>query len=363
MTLPACRYRSMTDDGEAFCTCESLIFGIEMPANAEVLCRGCPIPAMVPPVPTDFFSQTANLLLLNQKSGKYRPNPRPCGGCGTTKRRKPGQEFDLQFVWPYISSEAHGDEIRFSVRSVEKFFDGRAKCTIIGDRPQWFSGHVIRKKRVPEATPRRSYRDMLSKVWFMATHAEIDTEFVWMMDDIYFVKPFTFEDVAVPRAERFHRSDSNTWQKIKAATMDALKDRGLPNHDYGTHAPHVAEKEKLHAMFEEFDLHHRTLTWELIYGNLYRETPERSRPFLSRIGKQMHASQISHVVRNSTVLNHTSGAWCKGMRDFLLSVLPDAATVEEVKADYKPTYSAAVNRREVKRRPKETHRAFIEAQR
>ena len=323
------------------------------------ICNVCPYQN---PVSSDYFVATSQLWIYQQKTGRYRQTARPCGGCGTTKRRKPDQPFDMQFVWPYISSEAHGDEIRFSVRSVEKFFDGRAKCTIIGDRPQWFSGHVISKKRVPESTPKRAYRDMLSKVWFMATHAEIDTEFVWMMDDIYFVKPFTFEDVAIARAERFRRSDGNTWQKIKAATMDALTERGLPNHDYGTHAPHVAEKEKLRAMFDDFDLHHRTLTWELIYGNLYRETPERSRPFLSRIGKQMHASQISHVVRNSTVLNHTSGAWCKGMRDFLLSLLPDAASVEDNKAGYKPTYSAAINRREVKRRPKETHRAFIEAQ-
>jgi len=316
---------------------------------------------MVAPVPKDFFSQTANLLLTNQKSGQYRPYPKPCGGCGTTKRRKPEQDFDLQFVWPFIASEAQGDEIRFSVRSVEKFFDGRAKCTIIGDRPPWFTGHVIRKKRVPESTPKRSYRDMLSKVWFMATHAEIDSEFVWMMDDIYFLRPFTFEEVAVPRAERFHRSSANTWQRIKAETMDELTSRGLTNHDYATHAPHVADKEKLRLLFDDFDLHHKTLTWELIYGNLYRETPERSRPFMSRIGKHMSMEQISHVTRNSTVLNHTSSAWCKGMRDYLLALMPDAASVENKEQNYKPTYVARRVNRDVKRRSVETHRGYVPA--
>ena len=361
MTLTECKYRSLVGENEAFCTCESLMFGIEMPASVALLCGGCPIPAMVAPVPKDFFSQTANLLLTNQKSGQYRPNPRPCGGCTEPKRRKPNESHDLQFVWPYWHGGANGDEIRYSVRSVEKFFYGRAKCTIIGDKPPWFTGHYIPQQRVPKRTQSRAYRDMLTKVWTMATHPEIDDNFIWMMDDIYFLKPFTLEDLQEPRAERWRPSDYNSWQRLKTASMEALTAAGYSDHDYATHMPHYAEKEKLAQLFDQFKLHDNTLLWEVLYGNVFRSEPSRARPFFARIGTVMEREQIQLATRRSTVLNNIAGAWCEQLREFLRSLMPDMASVETDK-ETDPVIRKS-RARVVKRRPVETHRSFIEAQR
>jgi len=148
-------------------------------------CLRCPVWEAVRP--KNFFEQTHSLWVQEQRRGNYTPQAKRCSGCGTVKRRTGA----IQFVWPYWHGGANGDEIRWSVRSVEKHFIGEAKITIIGDRPPWYHGHHIPKRRVPPATPNRCYRDMLSKVWMMATHAEIDDEFVWMMDDIYLIKQCT----------------------------------------------------------------------------------------------------------------------------------------------------------------------------
>lgn len=306
----------------------------------------------------DFFSQTARLLTKNQSIGEYRPNPKPCGGCGEPKRRKPDQPFDLQFVWPYWHGGAHGDEIRFSVRSVEKFFDGKAKCTIIGDKPPWFTGHYIPQRRVPKRTQDRPYRDMIAKVWTMATHPEIDTDFIWMMDDIYFLKPFTLEQIQTPRAERWRESDYNSWQRFKTASMKELTAAGRTNYDYATHMPHYVEKEKLVTLFEEFGLHEKTMLWEVLYKNRFNGRPSRTRPFFARIGKPMDSEHLAVVTRRSTVLNHTAGSWSEGVRNFLLALMPDSATCE---SDAIPHPKIKTSRaRSVKRRPLETHRAYLE---
>ena len=141
--------------------------------------------------PEDYFSANAKLT----ESVAYRPAPASCGGCGTVKRR----EAVTQFVWPYWHGGANGDEIRFSVRSVETFFHGQVKCTIVGDRPPWYQGHVIHQPQIP-LRENHGFRDMLAKMWVMATHAEIDADFVWMMDDIYLLKPVTWDDLETPRA-------------------------------------------------------------------------------------------------------------------------------------------------------------------
>jgi hypothetical protein len=70
---------------------------------------------------------------------------------------------------------------------VETFFEGATKITIVGDRPPWYRGHVIDQPRIGPCA-NRGFRDMLAKMQTMASHPEIDREFVWMMDDVYFLQ-------------------------------------------------------------------------------------------------------------------------------------------------------------------------------
>lgn len=268
----------------------------------------------------------------------------------------------MQFVWPYWDGGANGDELRWSIRSVETFFQGRAKITIIGDRPEWYHGHVIRKKRVPNNKPNRPFRDMLSKVFFIATHEEIDGECVWMMDDVYFLKPFTVEDVKTARAEPWRRSEGNSWQRRKTASMEALQARGASQHDYATHMPHWLEKSKLRDLFESFNLHENTMLWEVLYGNTYRNNPQRTRPFFVRLKNQATSETYRQITQHATVLNHIDSAWCDGLRDFLSELLPHPAIVEGSDALSKPEFIVRKKvKRTVKRRPLETHRAYLEA--
>jgi hypothetical protein len=325
------------------------------------VCEYCPYSTEQRQDRGDFFSQTSALLLHKAKIGEYVANPKPCGGCSETKHRLPDAPL-TQFVWPFYAGAAQGDELRWSIRSVETFFQGRAKITIIGDRPEWYHGHVIRKKRVPKSKTNRRFRDMLSKVFFMAAHAEIEADCVWMMDDIYFLKSFALQDLQTPRAEPWRPSISNGWQRRKTFTMEALAARGLTQHDYATHMPHWLEKANLREMFDGFNLHENTMLWEVLYGNLYRETPIRTRPFFVRFQHRADVATFRRQTASATVMNHTEGAWCDGLRDFLAELLPTPASVEGEQAETKPTYIVKKKApRVVKRRPLETHRAYIEA--
>jgi hypothetical protein len=294
-----------------------------------------------------FENLTRQLLVRKQATGEYKPTPKPCGGCQEAKHRS-GR---VQFVWPYWDSGAAGDELRWSIRSVEQFFQGDAHITLIGDRPAWWQGHVIPKRRVSARRPNRPFRDMLSKVWFMATHAEVDQKAVWMMDDIYYLRPFTIQDLEIPRAVRYSPGGKNSWQRRKANTMRVLTERGFPNHDYATHLPHVFEKQKLRDVFDSFDLHTNTLLWEVIYGNVYRGTPQDVRPFFRRITDQLPEDRWRHETRHATVLNHTSGAWCPGVRAFLQAMLPEQSPGEIGPAVSPAFIRKPKQQRTVKRRP------------
>ena len=357
--MKSCSYR--IDDGNPETVeCLNTIDLFHSGRVPRSVCGFCPYASASPR--GDFFAQTAALLVQKHRTGELRATPKPCGGCGETKHRAPDAPT-MQFVWPYWDGGAQADELRWSIRSVETFFQGKAKITIIGDKPDWYHGHVIVKKRVPHTKPNRAFRDMLGKVFYIATHAEIDPECVWMMDDIYFLKPFTLDDIKTPRAEPWRPDESNSWQKRKTFTMEALAARGLTQHDYATHLPHWLEKDKLRTMFDDFNLHENTMLWEVLYGNVYRGTPQRTRPFFARFQHQAEKETFQRLTARATVINNTEPAWCDGLHDFLAEMLPTPSSVEAEHETAKPVYvikkkGAIV----VKRRPLETHRDYVEKQ-
>lgn len=306
--------------------------------------------------PGTFWEQTARLSAQTRSTVV----PKPCGGCPEVKKR----ETDvLQFVWPYWAGGAQGDELRWSMRSVEKFYAGRSAFLVIGDRPDWYTGPYLPQARVPKHTPNRGFRDMLAKVLTMAHHEATASHFVWMMDDIYFVRPVDLEALETPRADRWRPNDGNGWGRRKNNTMRVLAERGFTTHDYATHLPHVVDKSKLAALFADFELDQNTLLWEVLYGNVNRVNPQPARPFLRRLWKPHTPEEYPQLSAAASVLNNTNDAWCEGLRAYLMALLPDPCSVESGGAPQTlRTYRTPRPRRVVKRRPLHTHRAYLERQ-
>jgi hypothetical protein len=348
--MEKCCYRADVGKPDAFgCSHPRIRHTGTVPAE---VCEGC----LLRREPSFF---TATEQLLNRPRGVYAQAPTSCGGCGTVKRR----DTATQFVWPYWHGGANGDEIRFSVRSVETFFDGPVKCTIVGDRPPWYHGHVIHQPRIP-LTSNHGFRDMLAKMWTMATHPEIDSEFVWMMDDIYLLRPVTWDDLDTPRAYPWREDLSNSWQRRKSNTMRMLRERGRSNHDYATHLPHTVEKAKLRQVYDEYDMRQNCVLWEVVYGNTFRGRPYSVHPFFARIMQNYTTEQLEQVTAGASVLNHLATCWTPAMRAFLENRLPIATQSESIQAGYRPSFKriARTGPRVVKRRPAHTHKSKQVAQ-
>lgn len=235
-----------------------------------------------------------------------------------------------QFVWTYWSGGAEGDEIRWSVRSVETFFIGTPTCVIVGDRPPWFTGHVIECPRVASSGDSTHYDatigDLIHKMQTVVKSPEIAFEFVWNMDDIHFVKPVSLADLKTPRGTQWLPRRDSAWQRTKTATMQALTTvPGRKKYDYATHLPHVFEKEKLAAILRDYP---GNLLFENLYGNLHREPPQPLEPFFRRIEKPRSAVAIRTICKSATIINNHNGAWCTALRDTLRDLMPNPSSVE-----------------------------------
>lgn len=269
----------------------------------------------------------------------------------------------LHFVWVYWQGGARGDELRLSIRSVEQHALFPVKITVIGDKPSWYTGHFIRKPRLQSAPSYHAITDQLSKTILMSEHPDISQHIVWMMDDIFFLAPFTQQDVMTPRGVKFRRSAKNAWQILKGQTSDELKARGYSDTDYATHAPHYVEKSKLKDVIAEFDLKRRPLIWENVYNNVVRKHASPIRPWLARLKNPLSKEEFFLRTSSACVCNTTEAAWCVGIRDALVEICPFESSVEmagtfpdQIKS---PNVAPDVRRRPPELRDKQAYREHL----
>ncbi len=232
----------------------------------------------------------------------------------------------LTFVWPYWHDGAHYDELRWSMRSVVSMFRGEASCVIVGDRPPWYGGQMIEMPRTTQArgfTP--GLGDALRK-WQRALTELHDDQLVWMMDDVFFLQPFSIEDLAKPRplgTIKLGKSHAGGFRGRLAATGDALAAKGYPVRNFASHVPHLVDRRRALGLFAEFQIVENKLLWEVVYRNVTAGQVFASGPWFKWTGKQLSDAQLEHVVSKSTVCLSTGGrAWNEPLRRWLYHNLP-----------------------------------------
>lgn len=212
------------------------------------------------------------------------------------------------FVYLYVHGPRNGLELRHSMRSIHKNFCGDIKISVIGDRPQWYTGHHIphtnRSLRVGGLSSFKPNQDTLRKMIQVCDSNEVDEEFVWMMDDVYFMNPITLEELREPRCDPWYSTKSNrVWHKLIRASFAALRARGYETHQYATHLPHVFEKSKMRTAFQMFDMPDYLFLFEVIYGNVHRSNPSSYRGFLRRFITMPNAQELQEA-KAAKVLNY-----------------------------------------------------------
>lgn len=239
----------------------------------------------------------------------------------------------MQFVWFWIPTPDNGEELRHSMRSVVKHFQGEVKTTVIGDKPFWYCGHhipcpmILRNRR--ERSESQPFRDTQHKITIAANHPEIDEQFIWIADDTYLIRPTSFEDLVTPRFDPWYRERNRSeWHRNISLTFRALKERGYPALQYGTHLPHLFEKPKLLEMFAEFDFPRRMLLFEILYSNRFREYSIPYPPFLHRLQRPQTIDQLNAAAEVSNVLNYVSTCWRTTMKQWIESRFSEPASHE-----------------------------------
>jgi hypothetical protein len=264
------------------------------------MCANCAVAEAVPGVRrVDFFKAT-NKLATTPFSAQPAPKPvekkEDCKPC--QKRKKRRRKVAAQFkshprtirrrsnadgqtvVWVYWEAGARTNELQYSMASVLENLTGFSNLVICGDRPSWWNGPFIPSPRVTRRMTQRSFGsarfqkwcDSIAKLWTIIESDLVTEDFLWMYDDTFIMKNYSFEAISKPVAQgtitrSLRPNNRNIWREVKRRTGADLRERGLPDWDYSTHHPVTYNKLKLVETINTFGLPQNPRLIESIYSN------------------------------------------------------------------------------------------------
>ena len=165
----------------------------------------------------------------------------------------------------YICRSGPNEELRYSIRSVEKNLPHN-NIWVIGQSPEWYKGSFIEVKNV-----NAKYSNARANLDALIRSKLITEDFILMNDDFFIMRPiekisYFYEGTLLERAERNELlTTTGAYTQLLYNTYDKLLKMGIEEPlNYEMHIPMIMNKKKLKEV-----LRYKTCLWRSLYGNIY----------------------------------------------------------------------------------------------
>lgn len=153
-------------------------------------------------------------------------------------------EEAIDIVFPLgKGSVFDNNEIRLSLRSIEKYLTGYRNIYIVGEYPKWLKNCY----HIPmHDTEKVSDKNIMLKLKAACNHPDISESFIMFNDDHYLLKPFH-----APTFPYFYHKNISDYIKLRHGdhygrrslnTQSHLKAKGLPTKYFDCHTPIIYQK-------------------------------------------------------------------------------------------------------------------------
>lgn len=103
------------------------------------------------------------------------------------------EPLDQLYVLGNLSK--HDDsELRYSLRSLEKYCTGYGRVFVVGWKPDWLKNVVFIPCENDQDAP---HKNILKKIQMAVRESDISENFVYQADDHFYVRPYDFRDIGL----------------------------------------------------------------------------------------------------------------------------------------------------------------------
>jgi hypothetical protein len=249
----------------------------------------------------------------------------------------------IDVFYPYFQREAIWEELRYSLRSVERHLKADVRVWIVGDLPDWIDTSIVRHihHKRSEGMSQNATFDAITKLMLFIDHPETTSHFIRMYDDIYLIGDATLVDIGEVKA-MFSVHDMpdryGTWWDQLKKTLNTVTERGLSGWNHETHLPELFHKVLMKQVIKEYSaLQNRLLTSTLYFNTYYPGTrplmfPDcRAIQFYNNENNRFYTSSDGDLERKCAgkiFMNHNNRGLNDALKQFLMNRFPNKCRFE-----------------------------------
>jgi len=227
------------------------------------------------------------------------------------------------------------NEIRYSLRSVQKNLKGAGTVWVIGENPGFFSKNVRHIYHPDEITKfKNADGNMALKILRACQEPELSDDFLFMNDDFIINNPIVASDIPwlhkgdmKTRPDKFWKSQFYRFRLRR--TFDVLKERGLPTMQYDYHAPMLMNKHEFPRVMEKFDFREDIgYTFRSLYGNCLALPCEPVGEWKKTIYIKTTVNQINKIVKNATFVGYNDKGVNNSLKFWMQTKFPSQSVYE-----------------------------------
>ena len=179
-------------------------------------------------------------------------------GCAPCRKKKKAASViklpAVDIVIPLKNEDSKADnlELRYALRSIERYVQGVGKVIIVCPNPPEWLRNVTVIASVPNKGLRKAvsiYRNL--RAGMLQSSSE---NVIWWLDDNVVIRPVSINMIGLywNGCDMADYKDDRFWHRILRNTAEALRKRGYASRNCESHLPMMFEREKFLALDSEF---------------------------------------------------------------------------------------------------------------
>lgn len=248
----------------------------------------------------------------------------------------------MDVVYPIgIGSKWDNNELKYSLRSLERNFIGLGNIYIVGKKPHWIK-NVIHIE-AEDIYKKNKDANLIRKVLLACEEKELSLEFLRMSDDQIILKPVLSYTINPLHNGELHKVlkkwsskdiKINRWGKRLLNTAEVLLKEGKPIFEYDTHSPVVYHKYKFKKVMQHYDytVEGGGYTINTLYfNNIISSIKQHNYWEGIKIGFGSHHTkeQLKDKIGNHRYIGYDDKALNNDMKEILNELFPDKSIYEK----------------------------------
>lgn len=236
-------------------------------------------------------------------------------------------------IIPLKKSKDNYQDLKFCLRSVEKYVENYRDVWIIGDLPPW----IQNVKNIPfsDATHKQwKEKNILDKIQACCINRSITEDMFFFNDDFVILDKMDATDYPYyykGTCSDSHQSNKgNTYQITMYHTMKFLEDRGFKDLNFDIHTPIIYNKKKFMSTFAIGDIDFKT---KYGYGikTLYCSVNKVKPVFMEdcKIGNGRSREEILEAIEGRSIFSYNDFALRGELKDVLTELFPNRSKFEK----------------------------------